>query len=87
MSLLDSTTKIKICYSLWKNNVSPEVMPNQLNIHRATVYRWINKFQKMNLGRFLLEYERAKHGRRRKLKTPISTKLLIYEIRKKYRNC
>src|SRR3989339_173468 len=35
----DRITTIHICYSLWKQGVSPEQMPVELGIHRATVYR------------------------------------------------
>lgn len=87
MSHFDSITKIKICYSLWKNGVSPEKMPDQLNIHRATVYRWIKKFEELGRGRFLQEYVNAKKGRRRSNKTPVLTKIFICEIRKKYHSC
>lgn len=87
MSHIDSITKIRICYSLWKNNVSPEGIPAQLGIHRATVYRWIKKFQTVSLGRFIQEYKQAKKGHRRSHKTPRLTKLKIYEIRKKYHDC
>src|SRR3989344_3521781 len=40
----DRITTIHICYSLWKQGVSPEQMPVELGIHRATVYRWIRGF-------------------------------------------
>jgi len=83
----DSITRIKICYSLWKNGVSPEAIPGQLNIHRATVYRWIQKFQQMTVGRFIQEYRLAKKGRRRPHKTILSTKNLVYTLRQRYRNC
>jgi IS30 family transposase len=83
----DSITKIKICHSLWKNNVSPEEIPEQLGIHRATVYRWIKKFNEMSLGRFIQEYKNAKKGHRKPTKTSLTTRLLIYEIRETYHNC
>jgi IS30 family transposase len=87
MSHFDSITKIKICYSLWKNGISLEEIPKQLGVHRATTYRWIKRMNKVSLGRFLQEYERAKKGRRRSHKTPVLVKILVCEIRKKYRNC
>lgn len=87
MSHYDSITKIKICYSLWKNGVSPENIPGQLNIHRATVYRWIKKLKELGLGRFIQEYQQSKKGRRRSRRTPMLTKMLVCEIRKKYHAC
>lgn len=87
MSPYDSITKIKVCYSLWRSGVSPEDIPQQLSLHRATIYRWIKKFEKIGLARFLQDYQNAKKGRRRSHKTSILTKILIYEIRKKYHSC
>lgn len=83
----DSITKIKVCHSLWKNGISPENIPEQLGIHRATVYRWIKQFEKVGLGRFLQDYQNARKGRRKSHKTPVFVKLLVCEIRKQYRNC
>lgn len=87
MSHLDSITKIKICYSLWQNGVSPEKLPEQLNIHRATVYRWISQFEKVGLARFIQDYQNAKKGHRKPTKTSQLVKHRVFEIRKKYHDC
>jgi IS30 family transposase len=87
MSQSDSITKIEICYSLWKNGISPEAMPSQLGVHRSTIYRWIKKFQQMSVGRFIQEYKQAKKGRRRPHKTSVLTKIFIFQIREKYHDC
>lgn len=83
----DSITKIRLCYSLYLNNISPENIPDQLNIHRATVYRWIRGIKQKGINKFIKDYQLAKKGRRRSTKTDIFIKLHIYEIRQKYHNC
>lgn len=87
MSHYDSITKIKICYSLWKNGVSPEKLPEQLDIHRATVYRWLKQFKKVGLTRFIQDYQGAKKGHRQGTKTSQLVRHRIFEIRKKYHDC
>lgn len=87
MSQYDSITKIKICWSLYQNNVSIESIPIQLNVHRATVYRWIKKINQLGIREFIKRYKTAKKGRRKRNKTDILTKLYIYKIRQEYHNC
>lgn len=84
---MDNITKIRICHSLWRNGISPEEIPDQLNIHRATVYRWIKKFKQGGLKHFIKQYKLAKKGRKQPRKTHPITKIRICEIRKKYKNC
>jgi len=86
-SQLDSTTRIKICYSLLKNGVSPESIPAQLGIHRATVYRWMKKIKQKGINKFVRDYEQAKKGRRQPRKTDPLTKIYIFKIREEYHNC
>lgn len=87
MSQLDSITKIRICYSLFKNNVSPEDIPDQIGVHRATVYRWLSKIKELGVGRFIQEYINAKKGHRKKNKTNLIVKLHVLDIRQRYHNC
>jgi IS30 family transposase len=87
MPQYDSITKIKICWSLYQNNISIEDIPIQLGIHRATVYRWIKKINQLGIREFLKRYKRAKKGRRKRNKTDILTKLYIYKIRQENHNC
>lgn len=86
-SHLDSTTKIKICYSLLKNGISPENIPEQLGIHRATVYRWMKKIKQKGINKFVRDYSLSKKGRRQPRKTDSLTKLYIFKIRQEYHNC
>ena len=87
MSHYDSTTKIKICWSLYRNGVSLEDIPEQLGIHRATVYRWIKGIKLKGINKFIRDYKNAKKGRRRPNKTNPIIKLHIYQIRKENHNC
>lgn len=83
----DSITKLKICYSLYQAGVSPEEIPQQLDIHRATVYRWIRDFKRKGIYQFIRDYKQAKTGRRQSSKTDVITKLRIYQIREEKHNC
>lgn len=87
MSHYDSIIKIRICHSLLQNNVSPEAMPDQLNIHRATVYRWIKGIKLKGVNKFINDYKVAKRGRKQPRKTDIITKLRVYQIRREYKDC
>ncbi len=80
-------TKIRICNSLINNNVSPEDIPAELGVHRATVYRWIRGIKLHGINGFIRRYKKAKKGRRRPRKTDVITKLKVFEVRKEYRNC
>ena len=86
-SQLDSTTRIKICYSLLNNGVSPEGIPVQLGIHRATVYRWMKKIKQKGINKFVRDYSSAKKGRRQPRTTDPLTKIYIFKIREEYHNC
>lgn len=83
----DSITKIKICYSLLKNGVSPEEIPKQLGVHRATVYRWIKGIRQKGINKFIKDYKQAKKGRRKSNKTHPIIKLHVYKIRQENNNC
>lgn len=86
-SYCDSITKIKICHSLIQNGVSPEDIPEQLGIHRATVYRWIKAIKLKGINKFVRDYKKAKKGRRQPRKTSPIVKLHIYKIREKHKKC
>lgn len=83
----DSITKIKICWSLYLNGVSPEEIPKQLGIHRATVYRWLKGVKFKGINQFIRDYKQAKKGRRQPRKTHPIIKARIYQIRKDKHDC
>ena len=85
--IYDNITKIKVCWSLYQNGVSPESIYQQLAIHRATVYRWIKGIKLYGIIEFIRRYKAAKQGRRQPRKTDVVVKLHVYEIRRKYYNC
>lgn len=83
----NSVTKIKLCYTLWKNNISLELIPAQLGLHRATVYRWINGIKLKGINKFIRDYLLAKKGRKQPRKTGPLTKIRVFKIRAEYHNC
>lgn len=83
----DSITKIEVCKSLLTNGVSPEKIPKQLGIHRATVYRWKRKIDRLGIRDFIRKYRIAKKSRRRSNKTDVITKVRVLKIRETYHDC
>jgi len=83
----DSITKIRLCWSLYQNGISPENIPRQIGIHRATIYRWIKGIKLKGINKFVRDYQKAKKGRRRPNKTDVIIKLQIYKIREEKRKC
>lgn len=83
----DNITKIKLCYTLWTNGISPENIPAELGIHRSTVYRWIRGFKIKGKRKFIRDYSDAKRGRKRPNKTHGMLKARVCRIRKEYKNC
>lgn len=84
---LDRITKIHICYSLLKQGVSPEKMPQELGINRATVYRWLRGFKRKGVKKFVRDYANAKKGRRQPRKTDPLLKARVFAIRDEYKKC
>ena len=87
MSHIDNITKIRLCHSLYQNGISPEEIPEQLHVHRATVYRWIKGFNLKGINKFIRDYKQAKKGRKQPRKTDPIIKSRIYKIRKENNNC
>jgi len=83
----NSITKIRICNSLLVNGVSAEQIPHQLEVHRSTVYRWIQGIQLKGINKFIRDYRVAKKGRKQPRKTDTLTKVRIFKIREDYHNC
>jgi len=83
----DRITKIRICNSLLNQQVSPEDIPEELGIHRATVYRWMKGIRHYGINKYIRRYRCAKKGRRRPNKTDPITKRKVFAVRSEYRNC
>ncbi len=86
-STQNGITNIRICNSLLQNGVSPEEIPKQLGVHRATVYRWTRKIRMKGINKFVRDYTVAKKGRKQPRKTDPLTKIRIFKIRQEYHNC
>ena len=83
---MDNITKIHLCWKLYNNKISIEKIPKEVDVHRATVYRWIQGIKQKGINQFIRDYQQAKKGRRQR-KTNVLLKNRIYEIREKYRSC
>jgi len=66
--------------------VSPEKIPEEISVHRATVYRWLKRIKRDGIRQFVRDHRSAKKGRRQR-KTDIILRSRIYEIREKKRWC
>lgn len=80
-------SKIHVCWTLYTNKISPEQIPKEIGVHRATVYRWIKGIQQYGLALFVERYLHAKQGKRRRKETSPITKERIYAIREQYHQC
>ena len=83
---MDSVTKIQICWSLYRQGVSAEKIPEEIQVHRATVYRWLKRMKRDGIRQYIRDFKKAKKGRRRR-KTDAVVKDRIYKIREQKRNC
>jgi len=72
---------------LYQNGISPESLPRQLGIHRATVYRWLKGIELKGIHQFIRDYQQAKKGCRKSNRTDVVIKLHVYELRKRYHKC
>ncbi len=79
--------KMYVCWNLYKNEISPEQIPKQIGVHRATVYRWINGMKKKGIKIFLRDFTRAKQGKRKRTETDPITKRYIWKIREERHEC
>jgi transposase len=83
---MKNSNKVEIVFSLWEAGVHPEQISAQLNIHRATTYRWIKDFQHLGLNRTLIKRSKSK-SRTQSRKINQVVKNRIYKIRKDKRDC
>lgn len=80
-------TKLQIAWHLYGEDIKPKVIAAKIEVHQATIYRWIKSFRYLGLRRTIQKYKEAKKGRRRKRKTQVEVKLKVYDIRDKYHDC
>jgi IS30 family transposase len=84
---IDSVTKIRLCHTLYKNGISPEEIYPQLDIHRATMYRWLKGIKLYGVNQFIRNYKQAKRGRKQPRKTDPVIKDRVYKIRNDKKQC
>ena len=84
--LEESVTAIKICWQLVQSGISPELIPEKVGRHRATVYRWIDGIRLLGINEFVRRYRAAKTGHRH-TKTDQVMKARIFAIRESKRKC
>lgn len=79
--------KMQLAWHLWQANVAVVEIANRLEIHRATVYRWLCDFRMFGLERSLERYQEAKKGNRSKRRIDPRAQLALVQIRQKYQEC
>jgi IS30 family transposase len=79
--------KMQLAYHLWQEKVSISTIAERLEIHRATVYRWVNKFRMFGVKRTIERHKESKKGLRIKRKLNPSIVEKILEVRQKYEQC
>lgn len=85
---MKQTTKIALAWELSGQEVFKVHIARELNIGRATVYRWLNGIQKEgDLETFIDSYLEAKKGSRKKRKVDGLLKKIIYKIRDENKDC
>lgn len=84
---MKNISEIYIAWNLWKEEIQVERIARRLNIHRATVYRWISKFRRIGLRRTIKHYKNCKKRERKKRKVTGWVKAKVYEIREIKRQC
>ena len=84
--LEESVTAIKICWQLVQSGISPELIPEKVDCHRATVYRWIRGIRLYGITEYIHRYRKAKKGHRH-TKTDHVVKAHVFAIRESKRRC
>lgn len=77
---------VTLAWHLWKNNVTSKEIAKQLNLHKATVCRWIVDFRYIGLNRTLQKRKGSK-ARKQPRKINQIVKNRIYKIRKEKHDC
>jgi len=85
---MQNTTKIALVWELSQQRITKIDIAENLNIGRATLYRWLNGIkEKGDLETFIDAYLAAKKGERKKRKVDGLLKNIIYKIRDDNQDC
>jgi IS30 family transposase len=86
---MENIAKIALAWELSGQAVPKVHIARELNIGRATVYRWLNGIQQKegNLEAFIDSYLGTKKGSRQKRKVGGLLKKIIYKIREENKHC
>ena len=81
-------TKIILAYELMEEGVSKSHIAKYLGVSRRTIIRWSQGIERHgSLGAFLLHYNQAKKGTRKKRKIDAILKRRIWALREKHHQC
>ena len=88
MDIVRNITKVALVKELVEQKVPKTHIAQQLEIGRATVYRWLEGIERTGgLEAFIDQYLAAKKGPRRKRKIDGLTKHLVWKLRKENKGC
>lgn len=83
---MDSVTRMRVAYALRKQGVGVEVIAQEVERDRATVYRWLRGVRWHGIEGYIRRYRRANQGRRIR-KTHSLVEQQVLRLRREYRNC
>lgn len=85
---MNQLTKIALAFELSQQDIPRLHIAKQIDVGRATLYRWLSGIEKAgDLERFLDQYLAAKKGKRAKRKVDGLLKLKVWNLRDKYGCC
>jgi len=86
MSHTNTIAQIEIAWHLWKEKIQVKTIAKNLNVHRATVYRWVFKWTNIGIKRTLEYYTNCKkHPRKKRISSGIND--IVLQIRHSKHDC
>lgn len=83
---MKTIAQIEVAWHLWKEKIRPNQIASRTNKNRATIYRWIKKFNQIGLRRTIKWHDSCKKGKRHK-RISVEVKIKILNTRNKYKQC
>lgn len=84
---MQNSAKMLVSYHLWQEKVHVNEIAARMEVHRATVYRWISNFKLFGVSRSIQRYEDSKKGSRFHRRLDKEVIDAIVQIRKDYEDC